>query len=520
MQKKVVFRSLALAALLMVALSASAAFGAEPKVLLIAQDVMYDAWRPAWASNGSWMFIWDTLIGNDSNFNPKYPNLAEKWDILDGGKRFVFHLRDDVKWHDGAKFNAKDVKMSIERQVNPSLVPLPEYVTPFTTLVGYEDFVEGKASGISGIRVIDANTIEFRLTRPNALFLKGIAITSVLPEHILGKVPIKEFWSHSYWTHPIGTGAFKVSEFKPGQYMVLDAYKDYYRGVPKIDKINIRKVDVQLAALRGEADYGWVLSYEQAKELGKVKSINVFPVDQQYVRLFRVNLTAGPTADINFRKALMYGLDRNTIIESFFEGTAKPVAGYMGAGYWHNDNLKELQYDVNKAKQYLAKSNYDGRKIEILYYYLDQQTRDLLTAVQYYWNHLGIKVELRQVDGATATELVQHKRTYDLCYAARGYFDASQPLADLTSDSAINFAGYNNPKYNALIAKGLETLDAESRRKIYWEAQELLYNDVVVLPLYTPCIYIYQGNRLQIPVRSTGPWYPYDLQFHNWDIAQ
>ena len=160
------------------------------------------------------------------------PEIAESYEISEDGTVFTFKLRDGVKFHNGRDLTAEDVKYSIERTVNPKTQsPGAGF---FGSIKGFEEASSGDADGLSGITVVDDHTIKFELSRPDATFLHVLALNFA---HVVPKEEVEKHGA-DFGKHPVGSGAFKLSEWTLGQRLVFERFEDYWNpGVPKLDQI-------------------------------------------------------------------------------------------------------------------------------------------------------------------------------------------------------------------------------------------------------------------------------------------
>jgi len=438
-----------------------------------------------------WMLIYDTLVGNNSDLIPDHPRLAKDWKISEDGLVWTFKLREDVKFHDGEKFTADDVKATIELQIHPDVKQLkihPLFYDPFITLKGYSEYQEGKSDHVTGIEIVDDYTIKFTHEKKNGMFLLGMGVTSIMPEHKIKDLEPANLDKEDYFKHPIGTGAYELTEIKEGEYYRFEANEDYFRGAPKIDNVIIRQIDPSLAIANNETDFYSTYLLNPIKEAENNANYNIAfrsPMRQQY---FKFSITAPPFNDIYFRRALIYALDIDAIIESFFGNHATELATIVCPGFWQNDTLALYPYNPKKAKESIEKSNYDGKELELLYYYDDEVVKDMMTTIQYYWSQVGINVQSRYVDAATYNAMVygDQKDKFigkGIVYSASAYSDPSF-LTMFRSDNSINFLGWSSKQYDDFIDKGLTSVEVEERKKYYDKAQSILYRN---LAPYSAC---------------------------------
>lgn len=468
-----------------------------------------------------WPFVYDTLVANDESLAPVRPKLAKTWDIEKDGKTVTFHLRDDVTFHDGEKFTAEDVKFTIEFQCHPDTPAREKIVneTPFGTLVGYKDYIERKASHISGIEILDDYTVRFTMEEPNGVFMLGIAISPVLPEHRLKNINYAEMESAPEFAKPIGTGPFKIVEVAPDQYYKYVAYNNYWDGRPKIDVVYQRSLDLEMALQSGDVDLAYTRDLDIVKT-AEAKEYKLVEIPAIRTQCFRMNTARSPFNDKNFRLAIIHAIDRDALIDNFFDGRAKKTTAYMGPGFWHNDKLPVRKYNPELAKEYLAKSNYDGSPIDLTYYYTDQATKDMIAAIQHYWKEVGIDSESRLVDSPTANTIVYKEKTFHIMYAARAYADPAW-LSSYKCGADTNYTGWCSEEFDRLVDKARLSTDINERQRLYYAAEKIMYDEVIDHPLFAPNIVNIFSPRLKVTSKPVpGLWYPVDLQLHKWDLNE
>jgi len=239
-------------------------------------------------------FLFDRLIIADEKLNPKKGQLASEYTISEDGKTITFVLRKGVKWHDGEPFTAEDVKFTVEYL---SKIPTLNAVAgqTFSSLEGYDDYINGNSDGISGI-VIDGNKVTFKFAKvaPNALLT--FSQWPPLPKHLLkGSDPLRP-QQDPYWQAPVGTGPFKIEKVNMNDYAIFIRYKDYWdkTGTGNIEKIQLypsgdSDPNIVVNAEAGKLDYGFSKSVEDEKAIEKMKNMKVIPVNIRYTRMFYVN---------------------------------------------------------------------------------------------------------------------------------------------------------------------------------------------------------------------------------------
>lgn len=235
--------------------------------------------------------LFDHLIVADADLSDFRPQLAT-YKVSSDDKEIAFTLKPGIKWHDGAAITADDVKWTYEFAAK---VPAIHAVfgSMLKAIEGYQAFKDGKASGISGIKV-SGNTVTFSFATafPNALLC--FSQFPPLPRKYFANVDPAKFQQAEFWQKPIGSGPFMAKTVSMGNYATFVPFKEYHEGVAKIDEIQMYPSGesdpnlVKNAAAR-QLDYAYTKSIEDVLALEKMSHLKVTPVNIRYTRLFFVN---------------------------------------------------------------------------------------------------------------------------------------------------------------------------------------------------------------------------------------
>jgi len=330
-------------------------------------------------------------------------DLAESFEISADGKTYTFKVRKDVKFHNGRKLNADDIKYSIERAVNPKTQSPGQGF--FWSIKGYDDMVAGKTEHLSGITVIDPYTIRFELIQPDATFLHVMAINFAFA------VPKEEIdkYGMDFGKHPVGTGAFKMKEWKLGQKVVFLRNPDYYKsGLPRLDQIVFEVGQEPTVALlrlqRGEVD---ILGdgipparFLQVRKDPKFKGM-IVEGGQPHTGYVTMNVKMKPFDNVKVRKAVNMAVNKKRvcqIVNNRAIPANQPLPPSM-PGY--DKNYKGYAYDPQKAKALLAEAGYaDGFATELFANNTDPNPR-IAQAIQRDLAEIGIKAEIKTLAQST-----------------------------------------------------------------------------------------------------------------------
>ncbi len=416
------------------------------------------------------------------------PALAEKWDVSDDGLTYTFNLRSGVKFHDGSAVTAKDVVASLNRN---------------KSMGSYMWQLENATS----IDAVDDSTVKVVLNTKIASFLARMAVLSngVFPASEIEKIGKDEF------TNPIGTGPFKLKEWVRNDHFTMDKNPDYWdmapdgQPYPYLDEVIIKQVaEITTQVLQVQAGQidGGSAPYSQVASLQKDNKGQLVMMPQQQVYFMVIQVTKPPFDDINVRQAMSLALDRQAMIDRATAGTAEIANSFFPKGTLDWDESLELPYDVQKAKDLIAKSKYpNGHKGAKLQYPSGAQIgNDNAVLAQQMWQEIGIELEIEEVESSTLGD-----NWYNSNYEAISGYQWTNGMAD--PDQLVQFffitprmnSGYE-PSQDAkdMVKQASEELDPEKRKQLYYKLQEIYNNDVGgTIDLYYTQNVAYIGNNVE-----------------------
>jgi len=434
--------------------------------------------------------IYNGLLKYDKNLK-LVGDLAKDWKISDDKKTITFYLRNDVKWHDGKPFTAEDVKFTYKTIIDED------------TPTAYDaDF-----KIIDNVTIVDNYTIQISYKIPFAPALNSWTM-SILPKHLLEG---KKITQSPLQRNPVGTGPFKFEKWEPGKSISLKANRDYFKGSPFLAKYVLKIIPdtaaMYLALLNQDIDLMSLspLQYTKQTDTSQFERyFNKYSYLSNSYTYIGYNLKKQMFKDKRVRQALTYATPKEDIIKSVLFGKGQVATGpYKPDSLWYNPNVKKYEYNIEKAKELLAEA---GWKDSDNNGYLDKNGKEfsftLMTnqgnsnrskiaeIVQQSWKKLGIKVEIRVLEWATLINEYIDKRNFDAL--VMGWSIPLEPdLYDVWHSSKctgknLNFICYQNEKLDELIEKARVTFDMEKRKKLYFQAQEILAEDQPYTFLYVP----------------------------------
>lgn len=477
--------------------------------------------------------IIDLVFEGLTKYNEKLeivPNIAERFEWSDDGKTVTFYLRKDVKFHDGEPLTAEDVYFTF------MTICHPDYSGPRTysvnRLKGYYEY-HGKideeastednivyeiepftADTVEGIKVIDDYTISFTAVEEYASFLEDLGY-GILPAHVFEGVEVKDIPHHEFNTKPIGTGPFKLAEYKKDQYAVLEKFDDYFEGAPKIDKIvyMIRNQETALMELEsGELDICDITpqDFDMVSGWDHVDIQETMAMGYQYMA---INHRRELFQDQKVRQALAYAINRQGIVDNVLQGHGAVMNAPIPPVSWaYSDDVNAYEYNVEKAKQLLAEAGWtlgsdgilekNGKKFEVeLLYPTGNAVREASAPIiKENLEAVGIKVNLQLMDFPSMREKAINNHDFDLCLIGWGLSfdpDASFAFHSDPAKGSWNYVGYKNERSDELLDAGVATTDMEERKEIYREWCKLVNEDLPYIFLYTQNDILAINNRVK-----------------------
>lgn len=436
---------------------------------------------------GIWTsLVFERLVSWDENYANIVPALAESWTTSEDGMVFTFNLRPGVTWHDGTPFTAADIVWSYQTLSHPAITG--SWILPnLTQIKGTAAYKAGESEELPSVVAIDDLTVEITLEAPSPLFIQQIAMPFILPKHLLESVPVETLFDDPYFSEQlVGLGPYKFEEWEREQFQTITRHDDYYRGQPMIENIVARKYDQPSVALlaqqNNEVDAVLLLSPDDIATAKEDENLDVFPGPAMLCQSLGTGNKPEILHDKRVRQAILYAIDRKTIIESLYQGTATAINTPFLAEWVPMDGVNPYDYDPEKAKALLAEAGWDPDvTLDVWAYYLDQFTGRLLAAFQQYLGDVGIKTAVQQTDFANI-EADYNAGNFGLLYQGSSLGpDPDNVYIYFHSKSEYNKL-YSDPKVDELLDAGRVALDPDERAQIYAELAVLL-NDLSFWPV-------------------------------------
>jgi len=367
-------------------MTAAPAFAAGTLTVSSPQDP--GSWDPVdtflvnWASVATNIYDGLTYRGPDLKL---VPGLATAWEELDGGKRLRFTLREGVKFHNGEPFNAEAVKFTFDRLLGEE---------------GSKGPHKSIYAVIEKVEIIDEKTVDLHLKTPDPVLLTKLAGYGAM---IVPPKYIQEKGEDYFNAHPVGTGPFKFVSYEPKVGIKLEAFADHWGGAPKLSNLNYRFISEPATAV-AELQAGRVdLVIPPTIPIGMIPTIQddsnleIITSAGPTVYALRFNTRDGITKDPKVRKALILGVDRDTIIQSILGGQADPIASFQGKlSFGFDPAMKPLPYDPEQAKALLKEAGVaPGASVQIDVRGNDATFNEVVQAIASYLQLIGINATIK-----------------------------------------------------------------------------------------------------------------------------
>ncbi len=438
-------------------------------------------------------------------------DLAESWKVSKDNKTITFDLRKDVYWHpygdeERVLFTADDVIKTFKIMMHPSTV---------TSLQSRYSFIDYP-------KKIDDFTIRFRLKKPT-LGVLGRFTFKILPAFML-----KEYESLTgdedlpLYKHPIGTGPYTfVKQEGSSSEIVLRANESYHLGTPGIKTIIMRPFADQniitQTLLYGGIDLEVRVPPRDIGEIQGDKGFELNPYSTLSYSFFGYNLRNPVLAIKEVRQAISHAINRQEMLDSFFEGKGQLVSGPFAPGSWaYNLDIEPIPYSPEQANRLLDTAGFTERTKKGIRqrgsYTLEFQmlvpiskenetTKRVILAFQSYLREVGISLDIQWLEWKSWTEAVFIDHEFDIIYAD-WLFDDSFDISSLFHSKEIgpgknNFGAYRNPEIDGLLDGARSTLDIEKKRTIYKKLHALLADEVPYTYLWTLTNYAAYNRKLR-----------------------
>ncbi|MGQ9688547.1 MAG: peptide-binding protein [Desulfobaccales bacterium] len=440
-----------------------------------------------WVSPGLTKLKGDlTLVGD----------LAESWEVRSEGREICFKLRRGVKWHDGHELTAADVVFTYEAMTSDKLP------TPHRSHFG----------PVQEIKALGPYWVSVRYKEPYASALESWSI-GIIPRHVyqdnLNRLEFQRA--------PLGTGPYRVREWIPGQKLVLEAFRGYYGGVPKIRELILKIIPDPTTRLF-EFKTGSIDVMELTP--GQYTQLSQSPYLERDFKVYRCpsvrygflgfNLKQTRFQDKRVRQAFCYAIDKNAIIQTVLKGCGSYSTGPFPPGTWYyHGDVATYDYDPAKAKELLKKAGWHEKQrsdgdnerppLSLVTNYENKENILIAEIIQNNLKEIGIEVNIKTFEWLSFRHIVVTKKDFDLLLLSRHYI-WDPDLYDVwhsskTGEGEWNFLSYKNSQVDELLERGRKTMAMPQRKIIYQRIQEIMAQD-------PPCVFLYNADSIFIAKKT------------------
>jgi len=422
-------------------------------------------------------------------------DLAESWDIRNGGRNIRFHLKKGVLWHDGTEFTAEDVVFTYKTVTSPNVA------TPRSSNFG----------SVKEVNVVDPYTIEVLYHEPFGSALESWSI-GIIPKHILAGRDIND---SLFDRDPIGTGPYRLKEWVSGQRLRLESFDRYHAGKPGIEKLILRIIPdsaTQLLELKnGSIDIMELdpSQYRNDMNQGTIASnFRKYSAPSYRYGFLGLNLIEKRFQDKRFRQALSHAIDKDAIIKAVLSGYGSRSTGpYPPQAWYYSHEATDYRYDPRKAVALLEESGWkrgaddlfqkNGFPLSftVLTNYENRENIKTAQIIQSNLREIGIRTNISTLEWQAFRHTAVAKHQFHAVLLSRAYL-WDPDVYDLwhsskTREGEWNFLSYKNKEVDELLEKGRRTIAVDKREKIYHRLHELLAEE-------QPCIFLYNADLLFI----------------------
>ena len=435
--------------------------------------------------------IFDGLVQFDQTLAVK-PALAAFWRASRDGLTWTFELRKGVKFHHGREVVADDVVYSFSRLLDPRTKSGAAEL--FLNIKGAREFAQGRARTVEGLVALDRHTVQVTLEEAAVPFVAVIPVgqAKIVPRDLV------EAQGAAFGAQPVGTGPFKFVRWERGKEIVLGANPDHFDGPPKISRLVYRvfpgdqRDAMHDEFLKGNLEDGPVPLRADRRALAADTSHIYVRRPMISLRFYGFNTRLTPFHDRRVRRAIVFAIDRETIIQSVFYGQNTFARGILPPGMLgFNPDLVGYPFDRQKARDLLADAGYPGgRGLPPITIWSGTKRDDILREHEQIKKSLaavGVSVEFQyNTNWPAFSRMVDEGKLPIFLYA--WYADVPDPdnfLAKLFhSRSARNFFGYANPIVDDVLASARGANDLQVRVERYRRAEQLILDDAPIIPVF------------------------------------
>jgi ABC-type transport system substrate-binding protein len=403
------------------------------------------------------------------------PDLAKSWDIVDKGKEYVFHLHENVTFHDGTPCDAEAVKWNFDDMLTR----------------GKQSWVFVYFDQLEKVEAVDKHTVKVIMKEPAALLPALAGYFGGVP---IGSPTAVKKYGDDWIRNPVGSGPFVFKEYRPDEIVVLEKNPNYFKkdrfgkALPYLDRVEIKIIkDAQasLVALRtGQVDFLQRVNPHHVPIVEKAKGVKLVTAPDRMPLVCFMNMRNPPFNDMRVRQAIGgYGLNRKEIASTVFQNRAQPLVSILPAGVQDYLDLNEMYpYDPEKAKALLKAAGHDANnpvEFELIVNNDAPFFADASTLLKSQMEKIGVKVNLVMMDKPAWLDRF-FKYNYQMAMEDFGALvDINQRSVSFFKDAKSNYGGLDSPEIEKLTMQWRREADPAKRREIAHDIQRAFAKDML-----------------------------------------
>ena len=449
--------------------------------------------------------IFNSLVRKNEKFE-YVGELAKEINTSEDGKIITFVLQDNVKFHNGKDFTSSDVKYTFSELFKSN---------SYKSNAFFETVDNQKTPHILSIEAPDPKTVSFTLSRSSLKnqLLSNLVAIPIIPEGTISQQN----------NQPVGSGPFVFVNFDQSQNIVeLEANPNYWEGAPKITKIRIKTV-TDANSLQAELQSGGVdiaplpsnLSPDTLRFLGQNQNLKVEQFNGSNIQYLQFNTQSPPLNNVKIRQAIGYAVDREKIINEFLFGQGVIAHSMLPIESWAYNSGTKYVFDPTRAKQLIQETGYKNEPIKFKIAAGQSAVNQYAQVIQSSLKDVGLNVEIEPFEsGVLRQQLALGQYQMSTGIWVGGNQDPIF-LRDLFSTSKIpgekggccNRSRYNNPEVDKIVEEAISTNDRDKAKELFVKVQEIVSNDLPMLPLWYPANMVVANKRIgNIKVGASGDW--------------
>jgi peptide/nickel transport system substrate-binding protein len=483
---------------------------AEPVTMRVGTTYIWDTANPTfgWYGYNIRRLLYDTVV-DWTGLSNTGPGLAESWSTSDDGLVWTFKIREGVTFHDGTPCTAEDVAWSLNWVIENDFETIAFYMANFEEVVALDD-----------------TTLQITLAEPVGNMISALLLLVwVMPRSVWEDMSYDEVMEFEDIAAATGTGPYKLVEWVEGEYLILEAYENYWRGKPPIDRIVYQEYATEdamvQALLAGEIDDVGVPA-TAVETLKAEENIHVAVMPALWYDDFIINSHENGTQpaslmDPDVRLAIAHAIDKQQIVNVAHLGYAEPgvVVCPPSMGDWNNSEIVDIPFDPDEGNRILEKAGYvdsdgdgiredlEGNPMEYRFYGEDGATQArTMEIIADGLAEIGISAPPTMMD---EDSLIALYPDHDFDLLQWGWFlDADPDFAMMVltceqrEEGGWGDSGYCNEEFEAMYAKQGVTVDHEERRQIIWDMQKKIFEDrPYIILAYRYNVEAYRGDRFK-----------------------